>query len=74
LDLVPEHVREDLIDDASSDAFSYWIRRCRRAARRLRSSVREFFVNDRNGTPESTDMLFQSAPSVVGAFVHENAN
>ena len=74
LDLVPEHVREDLIDDASSDAFSYWIRHCRRAAHRLQSSVREFFVNDHNGDSEPGDMLFQSAPSVVGAFVHENAN
>ena len=74
LDLVPEHVRDDLIGDASSGAFSYWIRRCGRAARRLRSSVREFFVNDRNGDAEPGDMLFQNAPAAVGAFVNENVN
>ena len=74
LGLVPEQVRQELIGDASSDAFSYWIRRCKRAARRLGSSVSEFFVNDRNGDAEPGEMLFHKAPSAVGAFVHENVN
>lgn len=74
LGLVPEQVREELIGDASSDAFSYWIRRCGRAARRLGSSASEFFVNDRNGAAEPGEMLFHKAPSAVGAFVHENVN
>ena len=74
LGLVPEHVREDLIGDAASDAFKYWMRRCKRAARRLRSSVSEFFVADRNADAEPGDMLFPDAPAAVGAFVNENVN
>jgi hypothetical protein len=74
LGLVPEQVREELIGDASSDAFSYWIRRCGRATSRLRNSVTHFFVKARNGDAEPGDMLFDNAPSAVGAFVHENVN
>ena len=74
LDLVPEQVRDDLLGDAASDAFDYWMRRCRRAARRLGTSVSEFFVTERNGDAEPGGMLFQSAPSAVGAFVNENVN
>ena len=72
LGLVPEHVREELIGDASSDAFSYWVRRCGRAARRLRNSVTQLF--DRYSDDEPGDMLFHKGPSGVGAFVHENVH
>jgi hypothetical protein len=74
LGVVPEQVREDLMGDASRDAFSYWIRRCRRAAGRLQKSVSRLFLDDRNGDIEPGDMLFHNAPSPVGAFAHENGN
>jgi hypothetical protein len=74
LGLVPEQVREDLIGDASSGSFSYWIRRCGRAASRLRNSVTQLFVNDRYSDDEPGDMLFHNGPSAVGAFVHENVH
>jgi hypothetical protein len=74
LGAAPEQVREDLIGDASSDAFSYWIRRCRRAAGRLQKSVSRFFLDDQNGDAEPREMLFHNAPSPVGAFAHENGN
>ena len=74
LGLVPEQVRQELIGDASSDAFSYWIRRCGRAASRLRNSVTQLFVSDRYSDDEPGDMLFHNGPSGVGAFVHENVH
>ena len=74
LGLVPEQVREDLIGDASSDSFSYWIRRCGLAASRLRNSVTQLFVSDRYSDDEPGDMLFHNGPSGVGAFVHENVH
>ena len=74
LGLVPEQVREDLIGDASSDSFSYWIRRCGLAASRLRNSVTQLFVSDRYSDDEPGDMLFHNAPSPVGAFLHEKVN
>jgi hypothetical protein len=35
LNLSPEDVRQELVDELSLGAFSQWARRCRRAARRL---------------------------------------
>jgi hypothetical protein len=67
LHLIPEQVRDELIADASSSAFSYWIRRCGRAASQLQSSVSQFFVNGRNGNAEPGDMVFDNAPSAVGS-------
>jgi len=74
LGLVPEQVREDLIGDASSGSFSYWIRRCGRAASRLRNSVTQLFLNDRYSDDEPGDMLFHNGPSAVGVFVRENVH
>ena len=74
LGLVPQQVREDLIGDASSDSFSYWIRRCGRAASRLRNSVTQRFVNDRYTYDEPNDRVFHNAAAAVGAFVHENVH
>jgi hypothetical protein len=74
LGLVPEQVREDLIGDASSKSFSYWIRRCGRAASRLRNSVTQLFVSDRYSDDDLGDMLFHNAPSPVGGFIHENVH
>jgi len=73
LDLVPEQVREELIGDASSDAFSDWIRRCGRAARRLRISFSHFLSTSGMATLNE-EMPFHNGPSAVGAFLHENVN
>jgi hypothetical protein len=50
LGLVPEQVRRGLIGDVSSDALSYWIRRCGRAARRFQISVGQLLVSERNAS------------------------
>ena len=39
LNLAPDNVRHELIGDSSLGAFSYWTRRCGRAARRLSDFV-----------------------------------
>jgi hypothetical protein len=74
LNLAPDNVRHDMVGDSSLGAFSYWARRCGRAAGRLRTSFSQFFVNERNGHGELGDMVFNSAPSAAGACLHENAN
>jgi hypothetical protein len=81
LNLAPENVRQELIGDLSLGAFSYWTRRCGRAARRLRISFSQFFVSKRNAsasTPiryaEAGDMVFHNTASVGGACLHENVN
>ena len=52
LNLAPDNVRQELVGDSSLGAFSYWTRRCGRAAGRLRTSFSHFFVNERNGHGE----------------------
>lgn len=74
LNLVPDNVRQELVGDSSLGVFSYWMRRCRRGAGRLRTSFSQLFVNERNDHGEPRERIFNSAPSVVGAFLHENAN
>jgi hypothetical protein len=74
LNLAPDNVRQELVGASSSGALSCWARRCGRAAGRLRTSFSQFFVNERNGHVEPEDMVFNSAPSAVGACLHENAN
>ena len=56
LDLVPETVREKLIGDMSSGAFSYWTRRCERAASKLLSHV---FTNEDNSNSAESRTLAQ---------------
>jgi len=74
LNLEPDNVRNDLVGDSSLGALSYWARRCGRAAGRLRTSFRHFFVNDRNGHAQPGDMIFNNASSAAGACLHENVN
>jgi hypothetical protein len=74
LNLAPENFRQELIGDLSLGAFSYWMRRCRHGAGRLRTSFSRFFLNERNGHGEPGDMVFNNAPSPVGAFLDENVN
>jgi hypothetical protein len=74
LNLAPENFRQELIGDLSLGAFSYWMRRCRHGAGRLRTSFSRFFLNERNGHGEPGDMVFNNAPSPAGAFLDENVN
>ena len=48
LNLAPEKVRQELIDDSSLGAVNYWTQRCTRAARRLRTSFTQLFLSERN--------------------------
>jgi len=50
LDLTPETVREELVGNMSLGAFSYWTRRCGRAASKLLSHV---FIDE--GNPNSAE-------------------
>jgi len=47
LDLAPETVREEVLTDLSLGAFGYWIRRCRRAARKFQMFLNNAFTNER---------------------------
>lgn len=67
LNLTPESVRQELVGDLSLGPLSCWMRRCGRAAGRLRTSFRDFFVNGRNGHAEPEDMVFNNAPSAAGS-------
>ena len=48
LNLAPETVREDVLDDLSLGAFAYYTRRCGRATRRFQTLVSNIFRNQRN--------------------------
>jgi hypothetical protein len=48
LDLIPETVREEVLEDMSLGASSYWSRRCGRAARRFKIFLGNIFTNERN--------------------------
>jgi hypothetical protein len=74
LNLAPDNVRQDMVGDSSLGALDYWVRRCLRAAGRLRTPFSHFFVNERNGHAEPGDMVFNTAPSAAGACLYENVN
>jgi len=46
LNLAPENVRQDLIDELSLGALGYWTQRCKRAASRFRISCSQFFMSE----------------------------
>ena len=48
LNLAPETVREEVLDDLSLGAFGYWSRRCGRAARKFQIFLSSAFTNERN--------------------------
>jgi hypothetical protein len=48
LSLAAETVREELLNDQSLGAFSYWSRRCGRAARKFQVFLSQAFSNERN--------------------------
>jgi hypothetical protein len=72
LNLTPENVRQELIGDLSLGPLSCWMRRCGRAAGRLRTSFSQLFVNAGNGDAAAGEMVLHNAPSAAGAFLHEN--
>src|SRR4029077_13494281 len=47
LNLEPEALREELLGDLSLGVFSYWTRRCGRAARKFQISLSHIFTNGR---------------------------
>ena len=47
LNLAPETVREEVLGDLSLGAFSYWTRRCRRAAGKFQGFLTNTFTNER---------------------------
>ena len=50
LHLSPEAVREEQLGDLSLGAFSYWTRRCGRAARSFQIFLNRVFTTNRNST------------------------
>ena len=48
LDLIPETVREEVLADMSLGVFSYWTRRCGRAARRFKIFLNSIFTTERS--------------------------
>src|SRR5215471_13916234 len=50
LNLAPETVREEVLGDLSLGAFSYWSRRCGRAARRFKTFLSNILANERNAS------------------------
>src|SRR3954451_21285382 len=48
LNLAPETVREEVLCDVSLGTFSYWTRRCGRAARKLQIFLSSAFINERD--------------------------
>ena len=50
LNLVPETIREDVLGDLSLGAFSYWTRRCGRAARRFKIFLNNIFAHERTAS------------------------
>jgi len=47
LNLVPGTVREEVLGDLSLGTFSYWTRRCGRAARKFQNFLSNIFANER---------------------------
>jgi hypothetical protein len=48
LDLIPETIRQEVLDDMSLGALRYWSRRCGRVARRFKIFLSNIFTNERN--------------------------
>ena len=61
LNLAPEAVREEVLGDQSLGAFSYWSRRCRRAARAFQT----FFTDSAR---KRTALAVDPVPLTVHAF------
>jgi hypothetical protein len=50
LNLAPEGLRQELLTDASVGLFTYWVRRCARAARSFQIFLNRVFTTNRNST------------------------
>jgi len=64
LNLVPETVREELLGDVSlgTGTFGHWSRRCKRAARRLQTSLSRIFTNEPNGVAAEPATIADALP------------
>jgi hypothetical protein len=51
LNLVPETVRQELLGDQLLGAFSYFVRRCGRGARKLQTFLSDAFATNRRPVP-----------------------
>jgi hypothetical protein len=77
LNLTPDNVRHELVGDSSLGAFSNWMQRSRRAARRFRISFTQLFVSEPKASssmPIGYSEPRKMAVFVGGACLHENAN
>ena len=72
LNLTPDHIRQELIGDSSTGAPRYWVRRCGRAAKRLKTSFSQLFVNEQNSDVEPGDLVLTNAACATGTCLHEN--
>jgi hypothetical protein len=52
LNLTPETVRRDVLDDISLDKISLWTKRCRRVARRFQNAVSRAFTSGTRSNPK----------------------
>jgi len=57
LNLAPETVREDVLDDLSLGAFAFYTRRCGRGTRRFKNFLSNIFANERNGNDAQPSAL-----------------
>src|SRR5215469_9134071 len=61
LHLAPEAVREERLGDLSLGAFSYWMRRCGRCARRFHTFLSHAFTKERNSSAAEPTSLAPAA-------------
>lgn len=61
LNLAPESLRQELLGDQSLGFFSYSVRRCGRAARRLQIFLSNIFTNERNASAVDSAALAPAA-------------
>src|SRR5262249_30811642 len=57
LHLAPEAVRAEQLGDLSLGAFSYWTRRCGRAARKFQIFLRHAFTKEHNSNVEPAPLV-----------------
>ena len=65
LDLAPESVRHELINESSLGPLGYWTRRCGRAARRFRGSLSGLFVSEPKNEPGNTTFAEVSGSAIA---------
>ena len=61
LNLAPEELRQELLDDLSLGRFGRWARRCNRAAIRLQLFLVKRFATERDATAPETVALMETS-------------